>query len=71
MCDYIASRFYLYIALMVYFKHLVNFYRQFDARSLRRKRSLPKVSKQSFRDFTDTVFAVVIDKQARRGDSRG
>lgn len=35
------------------------------------KRSLPKVSKQSLRDFIDTVFAVVIDKQARRGDSRG
>jgi len=35
------------------------------------KRILPNISKESLRDFTGTMFAVIIDKQARRGDSRG
>lgn len=43
----------------------------FEAGSLREKRRLPEVSKWSLRDFIGTVFAGVIDKQARRGDSRG
>lgn len=35
------------------------------------KKSLQNILNQSLRDFTGSVFAVIIYKQARRGDSRG